>query len=545
MLDKNIFKNILDQIQEAVIAVDKNDKIVFINEAGCRILNLKKNEVMEKNIIDTIPTTRLHLVVRTGEPELDRLQNLGNKIIITSRIPVRNEKNEVILAVAVFRDITTVQKLAEEVTNLKEIEAKLTSIIDSTADAISVADQEGRVVMVNKAYSKITGLAAREVIGKPASIDIAEGESLHIKCAKEKKPILNVKLRIAESKKDVIASVTPIFVNNEFKGSVGVIHDVSEIQRLLNQLEATKRMLKKQKVQNTFEDIVSYSQEMKNVIKQAQKASNTKINILITGEYGVGKEILSQAIHNSSERKEEPYLKINFSLIPETSQEEILFGENSYIAKANHGTLFLENIHLLKPQIQGKLLRLLKDNEFESTHYNFKPDVRFIFSTTEDLKTLVSLGKFSKEIYYKISVVSIKIPPLRERKEDIPLLAKQILHSLNQKYGRIIYDFTQDALKKLINYNWHGNIRELENVIDRCILNLESQETVITSSHIPELMEITDKSTGTLKEQIEEQEKKIIIETLETSHGNKTEAAKKLGLTVRNLYYKLDRYNIK
>lgn len=545
MLEEKIFENILNQIQESVIVINTNENIIFINDSACRILNLEKEKILSKNVIDIIPNTRLHIVLRTGEPELDRLQNLGNKIIITSRIPIKNENNETQLVVAVFRDITTVQKLAEEITNLKEIEATLTSIIDSTSDAISVADQEGRVVMVNKAYTRITGLTPREVIGKPASIDIAEGESLHIRCAREKKHLFNVKMKIRESKKDVIASVAPLFVKEEFKGSVAVIHDITEIQRLMNELEATRRILKKQKAKYNFDDIVSKSQVMKNIIKQSQKASITKVNILIVGEYGVGKEILAQAIHNSSERKDNSYFKLNFSMIPENSQDNMLFGENSYIRKANEGTLFIENIHLLNKNNQEKLLKFLKDEYIENDFANYKPDVRFMFSTTEDLKMLVSIGKFSRELFYKISVVTIKVPPLRERKDDILVLAKQILHSLNQKYGRVIYDFTEDALNKLLNYQWNGNIRELENVIDRSILNLEYQDNVITSSHIPELNEVQEKNLGNLKELIEEYERKIIIETLEVSHGNKTEAAKKLGLTVRNLYYKLERYNIK
>ncbi|HOO76240.1 MAG TPA: sigma 54-interacting transcriptional regulator, partial [Tepiditoga sp.] len=341
------------------------------------------------------------------------------------------------------------------------------------------------------------------------------------------------------------AQKPPFFVKNDFRGSVAVIHDISEIQRLNNELEATRRMLKKERAKYTFEDIVSDSEEMKNVIKQATKISQTKVNVLITGEYGVGKEVLAQAIHNNSERKNNTYVRVNLLMIPKEKQIETFFGEKSVIARSDNGTLLIENVHAASEDLQEKFLKLLKDNEFESEFFDYKPDVRFIFTTTEDLKTLVSVGKFSQEIFYKISVVNIKIPSLRERKDDIPKLAKQILHNLNQKYGRIIYDFTEDAMEKLLKYNWNGNIRELENVIDRAILNLGNQDRIITSTYIPEIVESSDKHMGTLKEMIEDQEKKIIIEMLEVCHGNKTEAAKKLGLTVRNLYYKLDRYGIK
>lgn len=545
MIEIELIKYVLDQLQDGVMIVDEREKIFYINDSACKILGVDKEKIIRQNVVENVPNTRLHIVLRTGEPEYDKLQSLGDKVILTSRIPIKNDNNETIAVAAVFRDITTLQKLAEEITNLREMEALLSSIIDSTSDAISVADQEGRVTMVNRAYTRITGLTPREVIGKPATIDLAEGESLHIQCAREKKPIYNVKKRLATNKKEVVASVTPLFVKNEFKGSVAVIHDISEIQRLINELEATKRMLKKESATHTFDDLVVKSEIMKDVIAQASKVASVDVDLLLIGEFGVGKEVLAQAIHNASPRKDGPYLKLNFSLIPKERQEEYLFGGNSYLAQANEGTLFLENIDLMDLEMQRKLLTFLKDNVFDTDYYDFIPDVRFIFSTTEDLKILSSLGKFSKELLYKISVVSIEVPPLRERKEDIPELAQQLLHNLNRKYGRIVYGFTEDALNKLINYSWPGNIRELENVIDRAMLAMDNSDSIVTSTHIPDLEEKVEEVTGTLKEMTEDFEKKIILEVLEASHGNKTEVARKLGLTVRNLYYKLDRYGIK
>ena len=180
MTEVELMKSILDQLQEGIMIMDERETIIYINDAACRIFEVDKEEILGQSVVETVPNTRLHIVLRTGEPEYDKLQNLGNKVILTSRMPIKNSKNETIAVAAVFRDITTIQKLAEEITNLREMEALLTSIIDSTSDAISVADEEGRVTMVNRAYTKITGLTPREVIGKPATVDLAEGESLHI-----------------------------------------------------------------------------------------------------------------------------------------------------------------------------------------------------------------------------------------------------------------------------------------------------------------------------------------------------------------------------
>ncbi len=211
MKEIELMRYVLDQLQDGVMAIDERERIFYINDAACRVLGVDKEKIIGQNVVENVPNTRLHVVLRTGEPEFDKLQSLGDKVILTSRIPIKNDNNETIAVAAVFRDITTLQKLAEEITNLREMEALLSSIIDSTSDAISVADQEGRVTMVNRAYTRITGLTPREVIGKPATIDLAEGESLHIQCAKEKKPIYNVKKKISHEQKRSSSKRYPTF----------------------------------------------------------------------------------------------------------------------------------------------------------------------------------------------------------------------------------------------------------------------------------------------------------------------------------------------
>ncbi|AEX84545.1 PAS domain S-box [Marinitoga piezophila KA3] len=549
MTNAEMIMSILEDIQEAVILINDKEEIIFLNNSAAKILSVPKEKVLHTKVTDSITDTRLHIVLKTGIPELDRIQNLGKKIIVTSRFPIRDENGEIIGAAAVFRDVTSIQKLAEEVTNLRELDSLLRAIIDSTYDAISVADEEGRIVMVNKAYTKVTGLSAKEVIGKLATYDIAEGqESMHIKCSREQKPILNVRTKLATNKKEVIINVNPIFVKGEFKGSVGVIHDISEIERLLRELEATKRLLKKEEARYTFEDIVSESEIMKNVVTQAKKAANTKVNVLLNGEPGVGKEILAQAIHNFSERRNYSFVATNLLLYDEKKQLEIFFGnENNFFEKAHKGTLFIDNTHLMGPDVQELFFEFLNTGKVIFNDKEIKSDVRIIFATPENLKELMSLGKFSRRLYYKISVVTIDVPPLRERKEDIPKMAKQILHILNQKHEKVVYGLSEDAVNILKSYDWPGNIRELENVLDRALMNMTQTETMITSMHLPELKneDLEKKLDGTLKELLSEYEKYIIIETLKSCQGNKTAAAKKLGLTVRNLYYKLEKLGIK
>lgn len=550
MKNEEMIMRILDDIQEAVILINENEEIIFLNNSASNILNIPKEKVLHTKVTDTITDTRLHIVLKTGIPELDRIQNLGKKVIVTSRFPIKNENGEIIGAAAIFRDVTSIQKLAEEVTNLRELESLLRAIIDSTYDAISVADEEGRIVMVNKAYTKVTGLSPKEVVGKLASYDIAEGhESMHIKCAREKEPILNVKTKLSTNKKEVLINVNPIFVKGEFKGSVGVIHDISEIERLIRELEATKRLLKKDQAKYDFEDITCESEIMKNVVFQAKKAANTNVNILLYGEPGSGKEILAQAIHNYSKRRNEPFVSVNLLLLDEKKQLEILFeNKENLFLRADNGTLFIDNTYLMSPKVQELILEYLNEGSIYYKKKKIVSNAKIIFATPENLKELMSLGKFSRELYYKISVVTIEVPPLRERREDIPKMAMQILHILNQKHEKVVFNISEDAMNILKEYDWPGNIRELENVLDRALMNLSQSDTMITSRHLPDLKvneNGKNKLNGTLKEILEQYEKYIIIETLKEFQGNKTATAKKLGLTVRNLYYKLEKLGLK
>jgi len=335
-------------------------------------------------------------------------------VIITSRLPIKDERGEIIGAVAVFRDITSIRKLAEEITNLKEVEAQLKAIIDSTNDAISVADENGIVRIVNRAYTKITGYAAEEVIGKPATVDIAEGESIHMLIAKMRQPIYNARLKVGPARKEVIVNATPLFVHGKFKGSVAVVHDVSEIMQLNNELEEIKRLIRHMKAQYTFDDIIGDSRIMQIAKEQAKRVAQTPATVLLRGESGTGKELFAHAIHNVSPRKNKPFVSVNCAAIPESILESELFGyeegaftgavrggKKGLVEEADGGTLFLDEVGKLPISLQPKLLRFIESKEFVPVGGRNvkKVDVRIIAATNTDLE------KWSKaESFYLICI---------------------------------------------------------------------------------------------------------------------------------------------
>jgi len=568
MIDvERIYRIVLDSIIEGIIIVDSESKVLYLNKNAQKLLNLS-SDIVGKKVDEVVKNTRLHIVVQTGIPEIDQVQHTENAVIITSRIPIKDEKGKIIGAVAVFRDITSVRKLAEEITNLKEIEAQLKAIIDSTNDAISVADENGIVRMVNKAYTKITGYSPEDVIGKPATIDIAEGESIHMLIAKLRQPIYNAKLKVGPAKKEVIVNATPLFVKGRFKGSVAVVHDVSEIFRLTAELEEVKRLIRHMRAQYTFDDIIGDSRVIQIAKEQAKKVAQTPATVLLRGESGTGKELFAHAIHNSSPRKNKPFVSVNCAAIPESILESELFGyeEGSFtgalqggkkglVEEADSGTLFLDEVGKLPLSLQPKLLRFIESKEFVPIGGRNvkKVDVRIIAATNMELEKMVRSGAFLPDLYFRLNVFPIYLPPLKERKEDIPKIAMHIVKKLNQQYGRMVEGISPGVIKYITSRDWPGNVRELENFFGRVMISMGPEERFIEIKHLPEdsgirtekeESEILPLGERTLKDLVKEYERKIILTALKQVNGDKSEAAKLLDISIRTLYYKMERYNI-
>ncbi|MBO8160845.1 MAG: sigma-54-dependent transcriptional regulator [Thermosipho sp. (in: Bacteria)] len=557
-----LYRSVLESIVEGVIIVDKDARILYINKTAVRLLNLD-GEFVGIPVTDVIPNTRLHIVVRTGIPEIDEVQNVGKNIIVTSRMPLKDKMDNIVGAVAVFRDITSIRKLAEEITNLHEIEARLKAIIDSTYDAISVADEFGNVVLVNKAYTELTGYKPEEVIGKPATVDIAEGESIHMLIAKTRKPIYNARLKVGPSKKEVVVNAEPLFVKGKFSGSVAVVHDVSKIFALTRELEEMKRIIRQVKAQYTFDDIIGNSEKIQMAKEQAKKVARTPATVLLRGESGTGKELFAHAIHNESNRRNGPFVSVNCAAISENVLELELFGyvEGAFlgarkegkmglIEEADGGTLFLDEIGKMPINLQAKILRFIETKEFIPVGSTMvkKVDVRIIAATNMDLEDLVRKGKFLSDLYFRLNVFPIYLPPLRDMKDDIPLLAKCLSKKIAQQFGRKIDKISTIAIKYLMSYDWPGNVRELENVIGRAIINMNINESVLEKRHFPTLfLEQTFESfkyEGSLKSLVEDFERKVIESVLKENKGDRTKTARSLGISLRTLYYKMEKYGL-
>ncbi len=554
---------------DGMIVIDEYAYITDMNESAAQLLGVDKDEVIGRHILSVLPSSGLPRVLKTRQTEFHQEVELANgKKIIATRIPIIDDSGKLFGALAVFKDITELVALAEEITDLKEIRMMLEAIIHSSEEAISVVDENGNGILINPAYTRLTGLTEEDVIGKPATADIAEGESMHMQVLKTRRPVRGARMKVGPKNRDVIVNVAPIIVDGVLKGSVGVIHDVSEIQRLTAELNRARQIIRTLEAKYSFADIIGESEEMKVAIEQAKLAAKTPATILLRGESGTGKELFAHAIHNASDRKYNKFIRVNCAAIPETLLESELFGyeegafsgarrggKRGLFEEANNGSIFLDEIGELSASTQAKLLRVLQEREIVRVG-GTKPipiNVRVIAATNVNLEKAIAEGAFREDLYYRLNRMPIYIPPLRARKEDIPALCRHLIQKLNQDYGRNVEGVTDEAMVKLLAYDWPGNVRELENVLGRAMIFMKFHEVMIDISHLPPLSapsaapSVRPETEGEfrpLDEMLGRYEAQLLEEALRRHRGNKTAAARALGISVRNLYYKLEKYNI-
>jgi len=314
------------------------------------------------------------------------------------------------------------------------------------------------------------------------------------------------------------------------------------------------------KVKGVYYGLVGDSPQVKNIYSMVDRIANTKATVLLYGESGTGKRMIARAIHQADDqRREKPFIEVSCGALPREIIESELFGhtKGSFTGAiidrkgrfelAHGGTMLLDDIDSFSLELQVKLLRVLQEREFERVgdHKTMKVDVRIIASTNQDLKKAVAEGRFREDLYYRLNVISITIPPLRERKEDLRSLMGHFVSLYSEENHKKIKDISQETLNILANYNWPGNIRELENIIERAVI-LDT-DNVIDKDDLPEIIfgQVAQyKAFASLKDVLKEPEKVHILKVLKEVGGNKKKAASKLGVNRTTLYNKLRQYEI-
>ncbi len=561
---------ILNNIRDGMIVVNHTGKVDFVNRSAQEIVGLHKDEFEGKQIREVIQNSRLPIILRNKRKEVNQKLVLENgKQIITTRIPIINADGNLQGAFAIFKDITEVVNLAEENTDLKEIKTMLEAIIQSSDEAISVVDENGLGLMINPAYTKITGLKESDIVGAPASVDISEGESMHMKVLQTRRAVRGVRMKVGPTNKDVYVNVAPIIVDGKIKGSVGVLHDVTEVRSLTSELKRARQIIRSLEAKYTFDDIIGGSSEMRLALEQAKVGAKTPATVLLRGKSGTGKELFAHAIHNESDRKHNKFIRVNCAAIAESILESELFGyeegafsgakhggKKGLFEEANFGSIFLDEIGELSLNMQAKLLRVLQENEIVRVGGTdpITLDVRVITATNVNLEKAIMNKTFREDLYYRLNRLPIFIPSLQERVSDLPELVHHIIVKTNQDYGKNVKSISNEALTELKKYNWPGNIRELENVIGRAMIYMDINEEVIQLEHLPGLgvtTKVSNQSTvndlteaQSLQLAVERYERSYIAKIFEKNNFNKTKTAKELKISIRSLYYKLEKHQL-
>ncbi len=427
-------------------------------------------------------------------------------------------------------------------------------ILDSISEGVFTVNQDWRITAFNRGAEAITGVPREQAIGRPCCdvfhADICERDCALRRTMASSRPVVNATGNIINSEGEKV----PIRISTALLrdaaghviGGVETFQDLSQVAELQKELES----------RYTFEDIVSRSPAMLELFEILPQISESPSTVLIEGASGTGKELFARAIHNLSPRRDEPFIAVNCGALPDTLLESELFGhvagaftgaradKPGRFALAAGGTIFLDEIGDVSPALQVRLLRVLQERVIEPLG-SIEPvpvDVRVVAATNRDLTQMVRDGDFREDLYYRIRVVHLELPPLTRRREDIPLLVDHLVSKFNHLQGRDLAGASDEVMAILMDHDFPGNVRELENIIEQAFVLCRGG--LIEVEHLPRELRPVTESHGSRRMSLAAMEKHLIQETLARRQGNRKRAAKDLGINASTLYRKIKAYGL-
>ncbi len=565
-------QTILDSSNNAIIAVDRDGRIIFCTTQVERILETSAEHLLGKPVEDYFPTTGLLRVLKTGRPELAQKVNINGVIYLSSRTPVF-ENGEVVAAVAVFQDITELQSIIDELANdnrkIRELKKTLETVLNLAYEGLIVVNKDGLVTMTNQAFASFLNKDPESIISKHVT-EVYENPKFP-EVLKTGKPVYGYIHDL--NGHEIVASRVPIIEDGVVVGAIGkvIFRDVNELYALAEKVNSLRsevayykdELRRFRKYDFSLDEIVGNSEKFQGLKEIARRVAHSNSTVLIRGESGTGKELFAHALHAESSRSQGPFIKVNCAAVPENLLEAELFGyqegaftgarKGGQVGKfqlADKGTIFLDEIGDMPLRMQAKLLRVLQEKEIErlGDSRTIKVDVRVVTATNQNLEDLLRKKEFREDLYYRLNVVTLNIPPLRERMEDLPILVEHFVKKFSEQFGRRVSGISPDVLALFMKHQWPGNIRELENAVERAFNVLDGKE--IQFKHLPLYLQKLKTTRAnhaggqTLQSIVEAAERETIVDALATANGNKVQAAALLGLSRAGLYKKLAKYHL-
>jgi len=456
-------------------------------------------------------------------------------------------------------------------------------MINNLEEGVIVVDSDLNIVYFNEPTTNITGFDPEEAVNKnifQVFPHIEKEDSTFYKVIKTGKPIIDYVQHYTNyqgKNVSIVTSTIPIIEDGKITGAIEIFRDLTHVMELsekVHMLHSTlyeknnqEKKILPNGTQYTFANLIGESQAIKQIKRKAQKVANSDSAVFVYGETGTGKEIVVQGLHNLSNRRDKPFIAQNCGALPENLLESILFGtvqgsftgakdKEGLFELADGGTLFLDELNSMNLNLQSKLLRVIEDGMIRrigSTKTKLV-DVRIIAATNIEPRKLVEEGKLREDLYYRLNVIYFHIPPLRERKEDIPLLVDHFIKICNSKMNKSVKGVDQEVMEYFLNYDWPGNVRELQNVIES-VMNFVDHEYIdledLQICHHPCVKVIRDvpqvpimSKNISLKEAVEEYEKQLIKKALEEADNNCAKAARALKVPKQTLHGKIKRYGL-
>lgn len=570
LLNENMIttEEIFHNIASGIIVTDPSDRIVVFNSFAERLFQVSADQVIGERFASLLPDTSLKLAGGQSAEVMIR-KIINHQVLLISRRLLIIE-GQTSGTITLLQNISSLEKVKGELKEVKELKERLQLILKYVQDGICVMDNDGVIDYVNEAYLKIHQISASDVIGKNIDQLSPNGVRQAVLRTGER-----VKNKIIKKNHDVmlISNVSPIIVDGERAGAISIVKDFREIQILTEKLnQATSRaeyleeeLIRSRKPEEIFNHFIGKSGKIIDALSIALKAARTKATILIRGESGTGKEMIAEGIHYASAYSKGPFIRVNCASIPDNLFESELFGHEKgaftgavsrrlgKFELAQHGTIFLDEIGELDIQMQAKILRVLQEKEIQriGSETTQKLDIRIIAATNRDLEEMVKKGTFREDLYYRLNVIPIYLPPLRERKQDIALLVEHFMNEFQENRARPILGITNDAMESLLAYTWPGNVREIENLFERLFTLVDSD--YIEAEDLPPYIRGKRLSTQQDPRQVlftndsvlpmEDYEKEIIKKALK-KYGSCNAAGKALHLNHKTVAAKARKYHL-
>ena len=564
MISQVSYEDFLEEFSDGVVAIDKNLRIISFSRGAERITGYTANdvvgltckEVFKSDICEKQCTVKM--ILKTGKPVSnfrEDIKTIGNETIPVSinASPLLDIKGKIIGAVLSFRNVLEVYKLTADL--FKE-SVRLQSILNSIADGVFTVGTNWLITSFNPSAERITGYKKKDVIAKPCSTvfgsEVCSKDCPLRKTIETGNTITNFEMCIinAKGKKIPVSVSTALLIDGEGEiiGGVETFRDLTVLKQLTNELKG----------KYSFGNIVGKNPKMQELYNLIESVSNTNSTVLILGETGTGKDLVARAIHYNSPRRDKPFIKVSCAALPESLLESELFGHKKgaftgavrdkagRFKLADGGTIFLDEVGEIPVSVQVKLLRVLEEQEFEALGdtKSTKVDVRIIAATNRNLKEAIKEGKFREDLFYRLNVFPVYLPPLRERKDDIPLLVERFIKKFNKETGRNILAVSKKALELLLDNIWTGNVRQLENVIEYAFVHCNGR--TIQVQHLPEEIKLGKEKDVVLDidSPLEEIEKRIIISVLKKNDYDREKTAHALRISRTTLWRKMKKYGI-